>query len=167
MGRLGHKAFLHGVAHLSPSGCGRSLRLEARGLFTLRARFLGGKGPGTGFHQVVLWFRTDREGFVTEVVVAHWSLLAPAPVGSLPDEPLRFSLLGEWLGAHEGVGRVWVVPKDPEEAPPFPVRFLPVRPHLVPAPGGLALVLGRVERGRLLGEEVLLLSGRVLCPGAG
>ncbi len=40
---------------------------------------------------------------------------------------------------------------------PFVVRFLARRPHLLPAPGGLVLVLGVVERGRLLGEAVLRL----------
>jgi hypothetical protein len=47
-----------------------------------------------------------------------------------------------------------VVP-GPEEEPetrPFVLRFLLRRPHLAPAPGGLVLALGRVERGRLVGE---------------
>jgi hypothetical protein len=48
------------------------LRLEANGLFTLRAR--GKKGVRVlepGLYRVVLWPRTDREGFVVQVVVAQ------------------------------------------------------------------------------------------------
>ena len=43
-------------------------------------------------------------------------------------------------------------PKEEPETRPFVLRFLLRRPHLAPAPGGLVLALGRVERGRLIGE---------------
>jgi hypothetical protein len=104
--------------------------------------------------------RTDGEGFLTGLHLAHRELLSPAPVGEVPGEPLRFLLLGEWLGAWAGLGRVRVVPgpKEEPETRPFVLRFLLRRPHLAPAPGGLVLALGRVERGRLVGEAFPLTS---------
>ena len=48
--------------------------------------------------------------------------------------------------------RVVPRPKEEPETRPFVLRFLLRRPHLAPAPGGLVLALGRVERGRLVGE---------------
>ncbi|MGC8876489.1 hypothetical protein [Thermus sp.] len=174
MGRpgLGHWAQVLGVAHLSPLRGRASLRLEAPGLFTQRLKAPGGRRKGLvpGLYRVVLHPRTDREGFLTGLYLAHAALLSPAPVGAVPGEPLRFQLFGEWLGALEGMGRVRVVPRDPEVLP-FVVRFLLRRPHLAPAPGGVALVLGRVERGRLVGEvPVALALGRELpspfTPGA-
>jgi hypothetical protein len=86
---------------------------------------------------VVLHPRTDGEGFLTGL---HRELLSPAPLGEVPGEPLRFLLLGEWLGAWAGLGRVRVVPgpKEEPETRPFVLR----RPHLAPAPGGLILALG-------------------------
>jgi hypothetical protein len=152
------------VVHLSPLRGRASLRLEAPGLFTQRLKAPGGlrKGLVPGLYRVVLHPRTDREGFLTGLYLAHAALLSPAPVGEVPEEPLRFFLFGEWLGALEGMGRVRVVPRNPEVLP-FVVRFLLRRPHLAPAPGGLALVLGRVERGRLVGEvRVGLALGREL-----
>ncbi|AFH40291.1 hypothetical protein TthSNM17_23760 (plasmid) [Thermus thermophilus] len=152
------------MAHLAPLRGRASLRLEAPGLFTQRLKAPGGlrKGVVPGLYRVVLHPRTDREGFLTGLYLAHAALLSPAPVGAVPGEPLRFLLLGEWLGALEGIGRVRVVLRDPE-VPPFVVRFLLRRPHLAPAPGGLALVLGWVERGRLVGEVwVVLALGREL-----
>jgi hypothetical protein len=129
------------------------LRLEANGLFTLRAK--GRKGvriAEPGLYRVVLWPRTDREGFVTQVVVAQAQLLSPAPVGTTPLKPLTFHLLGKWLGVWDGIGLVEVVPKDPLEVRPFAVRFLVKRPEEAPSPGGVVRVRGRVERGRLIGE---------------
>jgi hypothetical protein len=147
---------VRGVAHLSPLPGAVSLRLEAPGLFSKRVRAQRGLREGLlpGLYRVVLHPRTDGEGFLTELRLAHRELLSPAPVGEAPGEPLRFLLLGEWLGAWEGLGRVRVVPKLKEEPEtrPFVLRFLLRRPHLAPAPGGLVLVLGWVERGRLLGE---------------
>jgi hypothetical protein len=128
------------VAHLSPLPERASLRLEAQGLFSKQVRAQRGLREGLvpGLYRVVLHPRTDGEGFLTELRLAHWELLSPAPVGEAPGEPLRFLLLGEWLGAWEGLGRVRVVPKLKEEpeARPFVLRFLLRRPHLAPAPGG-------------------------------
>ena len=148
---------MRGVAHLSLLPERASLRLEAPGLFSKRVRAQRGLKDGLlpGLYRVVLHPRTDGEGFLTELRLAHRELLSPAPVGVAPGEPLRFLLLGEWLGAWEGLGRVRVVPRDSETFP-FVVRFLLRRPHLAPAPGGLVLVLGRVERGRLVGEAFSL-----------
>jgi len=147
-----HRAVLLGTAHLSRLKGRGSLRLEANGLFTLRAK--GKKGvrvPEPGLYRVVLWPRTDREGFVTQVVVAQAQLLSPAPVGTTPLKPLVFHLMGKWLGAWDGIGLVEVVPKDPLEVRPFAVRFLVKSPEEAPSPGGVVRVKGRVERGRLIG----------------
>ena len=95
---------------------------------------------------MVLHPRTDGEGFLTGL---HRELLSPAPLGEVPGEPLRFLLLGEWLGGWAGCG--WCL--GPRKSPrPGPLR----RPHLAPAPGGLVLALGRVERGRLIEEAFSL-----------
>lgn len=145
---LKHRAVIHGEAHLSPRGRGR-VRLEAQGLFTRRAVALGGGRLEPGLYRVHLWFRTDLEGLVAQVAVPKRELLAQVPVGFTPGVPLRFFVLGEWLGAEEGVGRVRVVPA---KAPAFVVSFLAVRPHPLPPAGNLVAVFGRVERGRLLGE---------------
>ncbi|AFV77455.1 hypothetical protein Theos_2479 (plasmid) [Thermus oshimai JL-2] len=152
-----HLAQVRGVVHLSPLPGAASLRLEAPGLFSKRVRAQRGlkEGPLPGLYRVVLHPRTDGEGFLTGLRLAHRELLSPAPVGEAPGEPLRFLLLGEWLGAWEGLGRVRVVPRPKAGEPetrPFVLRFLLRRPHLAPAPGGLVLALGRVERGRLVGE---------------
>ncbi|WP_448567831.1 hypothetical protein [Thermus sp.] len=168
MGRppVAHLAQVRGVVHLSLLPERASLRLEAPGLFSKRVRAQRGLKEGLvpGLYWVVLHPRTDGEGFLTGLRLAHRELLSPAPVGEAPGEPLRFVLLGEWLGAWEGLGRVRVVPRPkavhlgeggPKEEPetrPFVLRFLLRRPHLAPAPGGLVLALGRVERGRLVGE---------------
>jgi len=72
-----HRAVLLGTAHLPRLEGQGSLRLEANGLFTLRAK--GKKGvsvPEPGLYRVVLWPRTDREGFVTQVVVSQADLLS-------------------------------------------------------------------------------------------
>jgi hypothetical protein len=147
-----HRAVLLGTVHLSRLKGRGSLRLEANGLFTLRAR--GNRGVRVlepGLYRVVLWPRTDREGFVTQVVVAQAQLLSPAPVGTTPLKPLVFHLLGRWLGTWDGIGLVEVVPKDPLEVRPFAVRFLVKSPEEAPSPGGVVRVKGRVERGRLIG----------------
>jgi hypothetical protein len=153
---VGHLAQVRGVVHLSPLPGAVSLRLEGQGLFSKRVRAPRGLREGLvpGLYRVVLHPRTDGEGFLTGLHLAHRELLSPAPVGEVPGEPLRFLLLGEWLGAWAGLGRVWVVPgpKEEPETRPFVLRFLLRRPHLAPAPGGLVLALGRVERGRLVGE---------------
>jgi hypothetical protein len=109
------------VVHLSPLPGTASLRLEGQGLFSKRVRAPRGLREGLvpGLYRVVLHPRTDGEGFLTGLHLAHRELLSPAPVGEAPGEPLRFLLR---------------------------------RPHLAPAPGGLVLALGRVERGRLVGE---------------
>lgn len=83
-----HRALLLGVAHLSPTGKG-SLRLEAQGLFTKRARPLGRRHLRPGLYQVALWPRTDLEGFVSSVTVASWSLLRPAPIGEVPSTVVK------------------------------------------------------------------------------
>lgn len=145
-----HRAFIRGLAHLSRVANAPSLRLEAEGLFSRRVRSpsMGDLVPGV--YWVRLWFRTDREGFATQLWVVERRLLYRGPVDGLL--PLEFLLRGEWLGAHEGVGRVLIRPKDPLETPPFVVRFLLRRPHLAPAFGGLVVVRGWVERGRLVGD---------------
>lgn len=161
-----HRAYLFGLAHLSRLRNAPSLRLEAQGLFSKRVRSLSLGGLVPGVYWVRLWFRTDREGFVTQLWVVERRLLfgAPTPrmnryqvpvggVAGLP--PLEFSLRGEWLGAHGGVGRVLIRPQDPLETPPFVVRFLLRRHHWAPKPGGVAVVRGHLERGRLVGEVLL------------
>ena len=98
------------------------------------------EGLVPGLYRVVLHPRTDGEGFLTGL---HRELLSPAPLGRCRENP-RFLLLGEWLGAWAGLGRVRVVP-EPKEEPetrPFVLRFLLPRPHLAPAPGGLVLAPG-------------------------
>ncbi|MCS7219580.1 MAG: hypothetical protein NZ846_11550 [Thermus sp.] len=155
-----HQALLEGVAHLSPTSRARYLRLEARGLFTARALPLGGvRLRGPGLYRVHLWPRTDREGFVVGVQVVKARFLEEAPVGAVPGEPLRFRLVGRWLGAWEGLGRILVVPQDPLEVRPFPVRFLLRRPGEAPPPGGLALARGVLRSGRLVGEVVPMEGG--------
>lgn len=150
------------MVHLSPLPGAASLRLEGQGLFSKRVRAPRGLREGLvpGLYRVVLHPRTDGEGFLTGLHLAHRELLSPAPVGEAPGEPLSFLLLGEWLGAWAGLGRVRVVPgpKREPETRPFVLRFLLRRPHLAPAPGGLVLALGRVERGGLVGEAFPLTS---------
>jgi hypothetical protein len=165
-----HRAVLLGRAHLSRLRERGSLRLEANGLFTLRAR--GKKGVRVtepGLYRVVLWPRTDGEGFVTRVMVAQAYLRSPAPVGTMPPKPLVFYLQGRWLGVWDGIGWVEVLPKDPLKVPPFTVRFLVKRPEAAPGPGGVVSVRGWVERGRLIGEAlspVSLEGERQECPQA-
>ena len=151
-----HRAHLEGPAHLSRLPGRKVLRLEALGLFARLRRFWCPKKEvfPPGLFWVRLHLRTDGEGFATSLHLAACRPLGEAPVEAFPGEPLAFTLLGEWLGALEGVGRVRV--RLPGEAP-FVVRFLARKPHLLPAPGGLVLALGVVERGRLLGEAVLRL----------
>lgn len=152
-----HRALLLGVAHLSPTGKG-SLRLEAQGLFTKRARPLGRRHLRPGLYQVALWPRTDLEGFVSSVTVASWSLLRPAPIGEVPSTPLRFTLLGEWQGEEEGLGRVLVVPLDSARVPSFSLSFLLACPP--PPIEGAVVAFGRVERGRLVAEGLVPLCLR-------
>jgi len=89
------------VVHPSPLPGAVSLRLEGQGLFSKRVRAPGGLREGLvpGLYRVVLHPRTDGEGFLTGLHLAHRELLSPAPLGEAPGEPLRFLLLGEWLGA--------------------------------------------------------------------
>jgi len=108
-----------------------NLRLEGQGLFSKRVRAPRGLREGLvpGLYRVVLHPRTDGEGFLTGLHLAHRELLSPAPLGEAPGEPLRFLLLGEWLGGWAGCG--WCL--GPRKSPrPGPLR----RPHLAPAPGG-------------------------------
>lgn len=151
-----HRAYLHGLAHLSRVRNTPSLRLEAEGLFSRRvhSRSMGGLVPGV--YWVRLWFRTDREGFANQLWVVERRLLYQVPVGGVVGlPPLEFFLFGGWLGVHEGVGRVLIRPQDPLETLPFVVRFLLRRPHLAPEPGEVVLVRGHLERGRLVGEVLL------------
>ncbi|RTH97762.1 hypothetical protein CSW31_11460, partial [Thermus scotoductus] len=102
-----HRAHLEGPAHLSRLPGRKVLRLEALGLFARLRRFWCPKKEvfPPGLFWVRLHLRTDGEGFATSLHLAACRPLGEAPVGTLPGEPLGFTLLGEWLGALEGVGR--------------------------------------------------------------
>ncbi len=148
---LPHQALLLGLAHLSPGRGG--LRLEARGLLARRVQARPGlPRPATpGLYRVALWPRTDSEGFATRVILAGHTLREEAPIGTVPEAPLTFRLRGLWLGVHEGVARILIVPKDPLETPPFVVRFLHRGEAPDLPPRATVAAEGGVERGRLIG----------------
>ncbi|WP_337845741.1 hypothetical protein [Thermus sp.] len=155
-----HQALIQGPAHLRPLRRGGSYRLEGPGLFSLRLKPHLPAWPLEGVYRVHLWFRTDREGHVVRVLLRR-----AEPLGEGGGEgPLRFLLRGRFLGEKEGIGRVRVVPAD---ARSFTVAYLRRRPLYPPPPvGSFVLVMGTLHRGRLLGEEVVVLA-RALPPPRG
>ena len=77
------------MVHLFPLPGAVSLRLEGQGLFSKRVRAPRGLREGLvpGLYRVVLHPRTDREGFLTGLHLAHRELLSPAPLGEVLGEP--------------------------------------------------------------------------------
>lgn len=147
---LHHQALIWGTAHLRPLRRGGSYRLEGEGLFTLRLKPRTPAWPLEGVYAVRLWFRTDGEGHVGRVFLRGFGPQEGPP------SPFRFLLRGRFLGAEDGVARVRV---EPREAPPFTVAYLRRRPLLPPPPlGSFVLVVGRLHRGRLVGEEAVVLA---------
>ena len=81
------------MVHLSPIPGAVSLRLEGQGLFSKRVRAPRGLREGLvpGLYRVALHPRTDGEGFLTGLHLAHRELLSPAPVGEVPGSPFASS----------------------------------------------------------------------------
>ncbi|WP_185747662.1 hypothetical protein [Thermus amyloliquefaciens] len=141
-------------AHLSRLPGRKVLRLEALGLFARLRRFWCPKKEvfPPGLFWVRLHLRTDGEGFATSLHLAACRPLGEAPVGTLPGEPLGFTLLGEWLGAWRGWGgcACGFPGRSLRGALPGPEAPPPSRP------GGWCWPWGG-GAGRLLGEAVLRL----------